>query len=92
MEQSGITSFFFVDTLHRSRVYRWQNGILNEHQQLDTMGAADVETVMIGTNYFLVVANSRNDGKPATVLVKLLWPLVGGNYNGMYGKGGDGGI
>ncbi len=47
-------------------MYKWVSGLLSEEQQLDTLGATDVDSSSIGTATYLVFANSRGDGKYVT--------------------------
>ena len=56
----GIPIF---DLDFRSVVYKWVSGLLTEEQQLDTLGATDVDSFSIGTATYLVFANSRGDVK-----------------------------
>ncbi|XP_038076858.1 adhesion G-protein coupled receptor V1-like isoform X2 [Patiria miniata] len=45
----------------KSVVYKWESGSFTEYQQLDTLGAVDVESFSVGTAMYLVFANSQNN-------------------------------
>lgn len=47
----------------RSVVYEWQGGNLVQVQQISSQGATDIQAFTVGSNAYLAIANSRNNGK-----------------------------
>ncbi|XP_022110249.1 G-protein coupled receptor 98-like isoform X2 [Acanthaster planci] len=51
----------------KSVVYKWESGSFMEYQQLDTLGAVDVESFSVGTAMYLIFANGRNNAGATSV-------------------------